>query len=615
MNRMKRFILKSLIALMLSFTMISVSEAAISTTVEAAITVPSVKETKKTLYVGYNTYQIEINQLLKNSKATYKSSNTKVAAVNKSGIITPVVKGTAIITATLKQNNKTYSLKVTIKVENPSISLTASTDYMNVSENFIFKAKTYGLKDKIVWSVSDKTIATINSGGKLTALAAGNVSVYAVAGGVTQKCEVLIGINRIGTFSTNITCYDKTTIYIQLTEAMEGEGLDGKNENLNVMDFEWGDRTEDDKFPLTIIPKGIGTDTITIQSSLTNDTLIINVTVVKEPSDLTELNPKEIYPKCSSATVEILATVPMDGEYIGSGFFIGDGMLVTNYHVVEGAEKIQVTTKDNKKYMVQNIIAFDKDLDLAILGIDSDNDNLIISQAGATVGETIYTLGSPFGLTGTLSAGMVSTASRIIEDVNYIQINASISPGNSGGPLINAYGEVIGINTMYYENGQNLNFAINIQELQKLSTNWPITITDYYAIYSKQKKEEYLAKTILEDPDKSDNPDICQEIPPLTSVLGTLEQEEDGDYYYFKLHDAGQFIGVIDSENLADLKNTWFVLYYYEGDMIVECTENLDDLYQYIEIDDLPSGEYIIFIYHQDDYVGEELPYVFMLNY
>ncbi len=101
-------------------------------------------------------------------------------------------------------------------------------------------------------------------------------------------------------------------------------------------------------------------------------------------------------------------------------------------------------------------------------------------RRGVITGETVYAVGSSKGLTGTLSDGLVSTASRIVDDVDCIQITAAISSGNSGGPLINIYGEVIGSNTMSLASGQNLNFAVNITELQAVETTNAMTMAEFY---------------------------------------------------------------------------------------------------------------------------------------
>jgi uncharacterized protein YjdB len=198
--------------------------------VEAAVKAPSLKESKKTLYVGYNTYKMEFNNLVKAAVVAYKSSSTKIATVSSSGTIKPIKAGSATITATVKQNSKTYDLKMTVTVKKPYIELTQVSDYLNIGETYLFKAKVFGMKDKVIWSVSDTEIANINSGGKITAVKSGTVTVQAKAGSAAVEFQLTIGSSRIGTFSENISCYEDYTVWINLSDSFEGEHLTGNIE-------------------------------------------------------------------------------------------------------------------------------------------------------------------------------------------------------------------------------------------------------------------------------------------------------------------------------------------------------------------------------------------------
>jgi len=330
---------------------------------------------------------------------------------------------------------------------------------------------------------------------------------------------------------------------------------------------------------------------------------------------LKELTAKEVYAKCGPATVEIVASDEY-GESLGSGFFIETGKVVTNYHVIKGANKIKVKTYDNKEYEITNILGYDEALDIAVLQLDVKNICLEISKEGAAVGEDIYTLGSPFGLTGTMTDGMISTASRVIDEVDYIQINAAISPGNSGGPLVNAYGEVIGINTMYYIDAQNLNFAINVNELKKVKTDQLISVADYYTQYGKQLLDEIWANALVEDPKVSQDMITCQKVLSGSVAIGTAAASESGDFYWFEVKEAGQFYGILKSQSLNDMLNTYFALMHYNGNNILTvASENSEELYQEIDNQYLIPGDYLIFIYVPGEYTGIDVDYTFLILY
>lgn len=154
---------------------------------------------------------------------------------------------------------------------------------------------------------------------------------------------------------------------------------------------------------------------------------------------------------------------------IGSGVIISkDGYLITNYHVVELADKIKITTIDNKFYSAK-LIGFDVKSDLALLKLNTTEDikfsNLADSNK-ARVGELVIAIGNPYGLDGSVSTGIISARNRNIGTNIYddfLQTDASINPGNSGGPLFNLDGDVVGINTAIFSKtgGSNgIGFAI-----------------------------------------------------------------------------------------------------------------------------------------------------------
>lgn len=153
---------------------------------------------------------------------------------------------------------------------------------------------------------------------------------------------------------------------------------------------------------------------------------------------------------------------------LGSGFIISkDGLILTNNHVVDGADEIKVKLNNGKEYKAE-IKGRDQKLDLALIKV-STNDDLPSAPLGDSdaleIGEWVMAIGNPFGLSETVTAGIVSAKGRVIGSGPYddfIQTDASINPGNSGGPLFNTKGEVVGINTAIVAGGQGIGFAIPV---------------------------------------------------------------------------------------------------------------------------------------------------------
>jgi len=207
---------------------------------------------------------------------------------------------------------------------------------------------------------------------------------------------------------------------------------------------------------------------------------------------------------------------------LGSGFIIDrDGYIVTNNHVVDGADTIKVILKDETEYPAK-VIGRDPVTDIALIKIEAKGNLptvLLGSSGDLKVGEWVTAIGSPFGLQYTVTAGIVSAKGRAIGSGPYddfIQTDASINPGNSGGPLINMKGEVVGINTMIIAGGQGIGFAIPIDMAKgivtQLKTSGEVTrgwlgvtiqdlkgdLADYYGL--KGKTGVLVASVVPGDP-------------------------------------------------------------------------------------------------------------------
>jgi serine protease Do len=169
------------------------------------------------------------------------------------------------------------------------------------------------------------------------------------------------------------------------------------------------------------------------------------------------------------------------GQYtyssLGSGVIIDGekGYVITNQHVISHATEIKVITSDKKEY-VARILGSDPRSDLAVLKIDSKEKLPEVKMGNSDdlmIGETVIAIGNPFGLSHTVTTGVVSATDRSLRTEErvyrgFIQTDASINPGNSGGPLLNIEGELIGINTAIYQKAQGIGFAIPISKAKRI---------------------------------------------------------------------------------------------------------------------------------------------------
>ncbi|HEY3818571.1 MAG TPA: Do family serine endopeptidase [Polyangiaceae bacterium] len=162
-------------------------------------------------------------------------------------------------------------------------------------------------------------------------------------------------------------------------------------------------------------------------------------------------------------------------QALGSGFLVdAQGHVVTNAHVVDGADTVKVRLADDREFKAR-VVGKDQRLDVAVLQLENAPTDLPVASLGASdatrVGEYVVAIGNPFGLGNTVTMGIVSAKGRSIGAGPYddfIQTDASINPGNSGGPLFNLHGQVVGINTAISAQGKGIGFAIPIDEVKQV---------------------------------------------------------------------------------------------------------------------------------------------------
>lgn len=160
---------------------------------------------------------------------------------------------------------------------------------------------------------------------------------------------------------------------------------------------------------------------------------------------------------------------------LGSGFMVRDGEIATNLHVIEGASRGYAKFVGQKTQLtIEGTLAIDPRRDLALLKVAPGRWPLLSlgDSEAVQVGESIYAVGNPQGLEGTFSQGIVSSVRTVGSD-RLLQITAPISPGSSGGPVLNQNGQVVGVSVATFRGGQNLNFAIGSNYVRELLSTTP----------------------------------------------------------------------------------------------------------------------------------------------
>jgi S1-C subfamily serine protease len=219
-----------------------------------------------------------------------------------------------------------------------------------------------------------------------------------------------------------------------------------------------------------------------------------------------------VYRKALPSVVNITSTavafdffnrpVPQQGQ--GSGFVLDkQGHILTNNHVIDNAQRVEVTLGDKHKYKA-TVVGIDKQHDLALLQITAPNltPATLAESNGLVVGQRVYAIGNPFGLSGTMTRGIISAIRSIgvqtgspIEDA--IQTDAAVNPGNSGGPLLNSRGEVIGITTLIASNGSDQSAGIGFA----IPINTAKAVLDDFAHYGRVRRPSLDVVTLPIGPD------------------------------------------------------------------------------------------------------------------
>ena len=299
---------------------------------------------------------------------------------------------------------------------------------------------------------------------------------------------------------------------------------------------------------------------------------------------LNELKPQDIYKMAEMAVVTI-RVYNYSGELIssGSGFFIdSDGTLATAYHVIDGAYSLKIECYGGATYTVKNVVAFDEVRDLALLRVDLPTQNAYLELEKEVIlpGEAAYSFGSSLGfLDGSFSSGVVSSGLRetvIDEETDEVfyelQFTAAVSSGNSGGPILNSEGKVIGVVTWKDTIGDSLNFATHIRELDKLDTSYERSVASFF------HDTEYYQVKMFEDMYSERESNSTQSSANIIHSGYSVSGETiygAYDYYKFTLYEDCDFTIAFNADALG----------YYYYPMLIKASTNTSIDLEWHELD------------------------------
>jgi S1-C subfamily serine protease len=382
--------------------------------------------------------------------------------------------------------------------------------------------------------------------------------------------------------------------------------------NVNIKKIKWQSSnssivTVDSKGQIKGIKNGVSHITASLPNTKIKATTV--VTVNKKA-----LNAAEVFKKVNPSVVYIESYNKYNKKVgVGSGVIVRkDGVIVTNHHVVVDVTEIsyvKVRLADGRMYKTEKVIGYDADRDLAVLKIDGVTNFTPIEMGDSNkikTGEKIYALGSPLGKQNSVTEGIISNRSITDQKLSFIQFTAPISPGNSGGALVNVYGELIGINVAYYIKGQNMNLAIPVKDYNALNKSLNIKVL--------AMNQEYFIPVSGEgntrEEEVNDEYDSADEIVYASGVLnGNLKDINDFDMYYFLVTDNKKIILTGSSIDPALGGDLLFSIYDENGDVVKHGDVFMDTENNRYVCDleaNLTPGYYFIGVYALD---GTTLPY------
>jgi serine protease Do len=187
------------------------------------------------------------------------------------------------------------------------------------------------------------------------------------------------------------------------------------------------------------------------------------------------LRPEEIYQEVLPSTMTLEVENAAGLHFVGSAFLaVGEGLAVTAWHVVHDAQRVEARFSDNHRVTVSGLVDKNEELDLALIRLNTNiRPRITLSSTTPRIGSRIYVVGTPRGFDFSVSDGLLSQI-RIVDKVRYYQVSCPISPGDSGGPVLNDRGQAVGVMSWHQANAQNVSFAIPSADIARLNPTRPL---------------------------------------------------------------------------------------------------------------------------------------------
>lgn len=261
------------------------------------------------------------------------------------------------------------------------------------------------------------------------------------------------------------------------------------------------------------------------------------------PLSVLSQDASDLYDELIKSTVTIYTD-----NGLGSGFFVARNILATNLHVIYGSTYAYcLVSGSEEQYEIEGFLALDPESDLILLSVKGiSRPPIMLSESKVSPGQKIYVVGSPRGLTDSFSDGIVS-AVRYERNTELIQFTAPVSPGNSGGPVVDSQGKLVGVCVGQHSGGQNLNFAISKRNLQNLIQKPRGKVFDLSALENIIDNSEYFDNEIVVETKSQQSKGIKKVWPVILDVIGDRIVVEIQDFQPSVTEECGIFV-VSDGE-------------------------------------------------------------------